>query len=472
MNLATYHDLDRIEEIVNSDLYSPIYRVIQAHEDEVPKTQEHNTMLSEIAMDLNALNLELSAAAYLYYDLINGYKNNIDIIKETLQKEYEIQSDLNILCNAYTEFDNVVTIVPDTLKIDENAVIDNSIIHLPVLNSNNISLKVSNINGNGYLGNGYVYDKASKKFISETNDSSKTEYIVNNNASQYFEYSRLITSDISNAAICADVNNDSNAVRCTIYLSADEEFNILQINSEQKYLRIVDLYTSIDGLSYNVLPQFHNLDFNNTDNKYTVNNYILNSGIINIPDSKYVKLTFESFDYNANETIACTEKSVSGKVNPSVISKTTILNNTQRYCIRINSIQAYRKEYNNSFTIVTDNLIESANYDICAAALFVNEYVPNLQSTQDSAHKYLQYYMIVNDKEYEIIPINRNVNYNDGGNIKIIRASDNLNASKYTEYISDNIKSLKLKIVMNSIDKYNSPYISNVKILRGENNYK
>ena len=114
INLATYHAIDRVEEIVNSDLYSPIYRVVQAHEDEVPKTQEHNTMLSEIAMDLNALNLELSAAAYLYYDLINGYKNNIDIIKETLQKEYEIQSDLNILCNAYTEFDNVVAITPDT----------------------------------------------------------------------------------------------------------------------------------------------------------------------------------------------------------------------------------------------------------------------------------------------------------------------------------------------------------------------
>lgn len=471
-NLAVYHNIDRISEIVNQDLYSPIYRVVHVHEDEAPKTREHNTMLSEIVMDLNAINAELSEAAYLYYSVIDYYKRGFDSIKETLQKEYEIQSDLNILCNVYTEFDNVISIDPEELALDNTYVTNNSIIHLPVADSENIKLTVSVVSGNGYAGNGHVYDTAAEKFISETIDSSKQEYIVSEDNAQYFEYSRLVTNDITNTGICADVNNDSNAARCTVYLSAEKEFNILQINSDQKYLRIVDLYTSNDGLSYTVLSDFHNFDFNNTDNKYTINNYILNSGIINIPDSKYVKITFESFDYNSNEVLACDGKSIKGIVNPSVINETTILNNTQRYCVRINSIQAFKKEYEDTFSIVTANLIESANYDINAVALFANEYVPNVASANKNVQDYIKYFIIVNDKEYEIVPINRNVDYNiineENCGTKIIRASNNLNNSKYTEYISDNIRSLKLKISLSEIDKNNSPYISNVKILRGE----
>ena len=73
------------------------------------------------------------------------------------------------------------------------------------------------------------------------------------------------------------------------------------------------------------------------------------------------------------------------------------------------------------------------------------------------------YGVFSNDSEYEIVPINSHKN-----NTKIIRAANNLYGSSYTQYINDNMVSIKLKIVLTAIDEHNSPYLSNVKILFGK----
>mgnify|MGYP006931960083 FL=1 len=43
-----------------------------------------------------------------------------------------------------------------------------------------------------------------------------------------------------------------------------------------------------------------------------------------------------------------------------------------------------------------------------------------------------------------------------------------MSTSNYVEYISEDIKNVKLKIVLNRINEYNSPYISNLKLLVSE----
>jgi len=51
---------------------------------------------------------------------------------------------------------------------------------------------------------------------------------------------------------------------------------------------------------------------------------------------------------------------------------------------------------------------------------------------------------------------------------KIIRSLSGLNNSAYTEYVGNKINNARLKIVLKAIDSHTSPYVANIKILKGE----
>lgn len=467
-NLSAYNLTDRMQELLSKDAENkPIYKPLIAHEDEESKVKEHNTMLYEMCLDINGLNSDLSATAVEYYDLINQYTGTFEDIYNKLKQALEMQTDINMLCKAYSNFNNIIDIDTSTFDgIKQNSV-TNNLLHLNCNTLSESKLSVSNITGNGYTGNKYVYDSENKKYLNETIKTADPNYITDNVANQYFEYSRLVSSDISNSGLCTDVNNDTNNARCTVYIQSDSVFNILYVSSNQKNLKIIDLYYSLDGAAYIEVPDFHNFDFNNSDNQYTINNYILNSGIFNIPDAKYVKITFESNDYNVNETLACQVKSIN---SAKVSETTTVLNNTQRYTIKINAIKAFRNVYEKTNTIISKDILSSSNYNkINSIAIFDNEYIPNLSLSEENEYSdYIKYYLIINDTEYEIIPINRNIDNRNDTKKKIIRIADGLSASNYVEYISEDIKNVKLKIVLNRINEYNSPYLSNLKLLVSE----
>lgn len=91
-------------------------------------------------------------------------------------------------------------------------------------------------------------------------------------------------------------------------------------------------------------------------------------------------------------------------------------------------------------------------------ALYCNEYI-NDDYTIDNN---VSYFLIINGTEYEIKPIN---SHRDGK--KIARMSTQSYKSDHIIYLNENIKSAKLKIVINSANQNVTPYISDIKILVG-----
>lgn len=466
-NLAIYNQNDRVKELLEQDETVPIFKPLIVHEDEEPIVQEHNTMLQEICLDINGLNADISSLACEYYDLIADNIDYINNIKLQLNNILDIENDLNMLCSAYSGYNSVIQITNNEItnaSEDIDSISTDNIFHINELSSEKINLTSTNVSGNGYSGNNYVYNNNNEKYLYETFDTSQIESILNVNSKngQYYEYSRLISNNNSIVS-CGDVNYDDNSVKCSIYLKSDSIFNIIKIDSEQNNLRIVDMYTSLDGASYTVLKDFHNFEYNNKNNKYNTENYIIGSGIFNIPDSKYIKITLESNEYDSEENIAYQNKKIE---NGFTIETTESLNNVLRYKIKINSIQAYRKTYETQSVIETNELINDSTKDITSIALFANEYLPNnIVNDNLEINDYIQYYLILNETEYKIVPINRE---SDNKNIKIIKIKNNLIESTQIIYVSEDIKSIKLRTVLNNINKHNSPYISNLKLLIAE----
>lgn len=464
-NLVIYNQDERAKELSEQDDSEPIYKPLIVHEDEEPIVQEHNTMFHEICLDINGLNAELSTLAYDYYELIEDAQDAIKKIQDSINSTLEAQNDMNMLCSAYSNCNNFVSISKEHITDIDDSLITDNIIHTKELSSVPATLRISNVSGNGYAGNGHVYDNSTSKYLSNTFDTSKVESILNStNTGQYFEYSRL-SSNSNTVVSCSDVNYDSNGAKCSLYLQSDSVFNVIKIDSDQQHLKIVDIFTSLDGASYSTLSDFHNFEFNNDTQKYNTENYIIGSGIFNLPDSKYIKITFESNEYDSKEVLAYQNKTIEGS---AVKEKTEIINNTYRYKIKINAIQAFRKTYESSSLILTDDLVGAVKANaINSIALYAAEYCPISKSYNKTIDNYIKYSIIINETEYPIIPINRN-STSDTNKTKIIRIKNDLSNSENAVYLSDDIKSMKIKVVLNCIDKFNSPYISNMKLLVAE----
>jgi hypothetical protein len=132
-----------------------------------------------------------------------------------------------------------------------------------------------------------------------------------------------------------------------------------------------------------------------------------------------------------------------------------ILPTARRHTIKINNVYAQRNQYNLKTTVKSRELITTA---VKSIALFCNEYVPD----NFPEGTYITYTFTINGTNYNIIPINSN---KDGK--KIIRTSDYGSHASYVIYLNEDIKSAVLSITMTSPDKYQTPYVSNIKILVG-----
>lgn len=138
--------------------------------------------------------------------------------------------------------------------------------------------------------------------------------------------------------------------------------------------------------------------------------------------------------------------------------KIVTLNTAKRHTIKINGIELEKNIYEKECVIKTNNLIKNPARSI---AVFCNEYIPEHFSND----KYIQYYLSINGQDFEVVPINNN---RDG--VKIIKTSDlDLNSS-YVKYVNQKIKSAYLTIKIKTPNKYESPFISNLKVLVGDKN--
>lgn len=427
-----------------TNIFKPIY----IHQEEEPNIEELNSNAKNISLDINKIDNEIISSSEKIKNLLELTKLRLSNIKNYLSAEKERQEDMNILCNRYTEFASVLTLQKDDFEGD--LVIDNGVLSAKIKNTENVKLTVIDVNGNGYEGNKYVY--VNNDFLENTMNSNLRSAMVNGNLSSYYEYSRItIGNTVDGAPIL--FNKDSTEAECSIELKANKLINKLLINSDRDDIVLSKVFTSQDGLTYK-LDKEYDVSMNERYERYNNQNYVYGSGVIAFEPCMYVKLFLKSKGYT-NDTLAFvnTFYNTVGD-NSSVIKKIEKVDSAKRHVIKINNIHAYSNKYGKGM-IISKELIDTP---INTIALYCNEYINKDYTINNN----VSYFLIINGTEYQIQPIN---SHRDGK--KIIKMSAQSYKSDHIIYLNENIKSAKLKIVINSANQNVSPYISDIKILIG-----
>ena len=288
---------ERALELINSNSYTPITKLRLAHGQMKPSASDCNNMINEICKDTYALLMSQKINANQLYNLMITTKTRLDEIKKDLEEEKEKLEDTNILCNNYSNFDNVIQL--DNTNVFGIYSYEDGIFTSKIKDRAEIPFNVDTVVGNGYEGNKYVIEDGS--FKKETLDTSNRKYINDNDLLTIYEYSRITTSDANNKDFNPDVNYDSIEARCTITISSNLPFNTLRINVSSKDTYLTSLQYSSDGINYyEVLND--SIQINNSDIKYSNVNYIANSGLQVIPNALYAKITLMS-NSTTDETI-------------------------------------------------------------------------------------------------------------------------------------------------------------------------
>ena len=429
--------------------YTGLFLHPEAGED--PKINESFNTIKE---DLNNIDNILIDTANSINDLMNNTVARLQEVKKCIISEKERYQDIQMLCNKYTDFDNVKTL--DNINFTGDCSVEDGTYFASIKKTNKNQLTILDVYGNGYEGNEYVYNNY--EYQKDIYDTSAHENMIDNKISTYYEYSRITVLNKEDVDITY-FNKDNEKARCTISFQSDDLVNQININTEDLGVSITGIQYSMDGIKYTSLAIPEKMSINNKLDSYNNYGYIYGSGIINIPPSYFFKLTFES-DKNKDDVIAYEktiisneENSLSNNAIPITNTSTYIVNSARRSSIKINDISAYKNIFNRRSMIKSSELITADSYSI---AVFANEYVPH--SLNADAIKFI---LTVNGIDYDIVPINSNSN-----GIKVIRFSGGKSNTIYTQLINEKITSAYLSVIFNAQTDATA-YINNIKILIG-----
>lgn len=413
-----------------------------------------NEGLTKIKTDLHALDTLLSDTGTAINDLLLNTTLRLEEVKRSIISEKERYQDMMMLCNRYTDFESVKALDVDKFSGSYNISSD-GVIFAPTTQVNKINIQIADVQGNGYEGNAYVYNNGKyQKDICNTADRSQ---MVDDSRSTYYEYSRLVVDEVEENAPRMIFNKDNEHALCTLYVQAEDLVNYIDITTEDSDLSIVSIQYSSDDIEYKQL-EIPQITINNVLDSYGKTGYIYGSGKIAVPLSQFFKITLQANSFKTDtiayeKTIFENDENVSANSIPYLNTVSQIVPSAKRSAIKINDIKAYKNVYSTKTSIVSPELITAHAYSI---AVFCNVYVP--YPLEDNCVKFK---MTINGKEYDIVPINSDLN-----GIKVIRFSGGKSSTSYTELITEPIKSAKLTIQFDNRASA-TPYLNNFKILIG-----
>lgn len=281
-------DAERATEVATADTYTPIMKVREAHPEEEPAPKDLNTMLNELVYDTSILKVEYASMGYAFKELMSGTVQRLKAVQKDLAAEKERQQDINLLCNRYTEFGQVITL--GSADFDGGLPEEDGLFFAALESSTNVPFEVVTVEGNGYEGNKYVYKN--EAFLEETINTSNRKYINDGSEIPLYEYSRITASN-QEKDVFPLVNFDSVEAQCSITLHSTTKISNLKIQCVSKDTVLAGLYVSDDGIQFRSVIE-ETIDFNNADKKYELPNYVPGSGVIGFPSSNYVRVTLRS----------------------------------------------------------------------------------------------------------------------------------------------------------------------------------
>lgn len=413
-------------EIANKTFTEPVYEGFAVHPEVEPLRSEINNAFQDMSIDFAALEKEISHCAVEYKNLLSTLNLRLDAVDQQIQVEKDRIKDINAICGLYPQFSAVIPITGGTVKgtFGWN---NNAFSGAPLEEYQYCQLNIDNISGNGINGNDFVKDAI----------KSQDSYIADNDHLTSWEYSRYTAAhEVSGSPV--PVNLDTEEAKATISLSSDYFFKNLRIQSDKDII-IEDILVSPDsGLTYQSCLS-EEIHLNNPDIKYSDPDYIYESNLIAFPNTQYIKLCLKS----------------NGITDDVIVNDFgDIVEGVKRHCISVNNIEAGITDYSDG-NFDTGELISSP---VDCIAIFANEYIPS--HFQDKT--YIEYYLTVNGKEYEVTPINSHCS-----GIKMIRFSDYTVNDSYVEHLKETIKSASLKIIIHTTQDGETPYLNNLKICLG-----
>ncbi|MFR4448091.1 MAG: hypothetical protein ACLT4I_11405, partial [Megamonas funiformis] len=206
--LLTDNRIDKANEIISNNIDVPIFKNLEIYAESEPDISSINNSLSDITVDLLALDKEFVAIVNKYETLMDNINTRLEAVQEELLIEENRIKDLNIICGNYNEFVSVKTLnykyFSGNFSYYDNYTFyayNNSI------DTVNDAIKIIDVQGNGFEGNKYVYKD--NIFLQELIDTSNREYMIDEHISTAYEYSRLTTDNNNLKEYPKDVNFDS-----------------------------------------------------------------------------------------------------------------------------------------------------------------------------------------------------------------------------------------------------------------------
>lgn len=283
-------DLKRAEEVIMASDYEPILKIRTTHKQAEPCVKDINENTYEIYRDLCGLTIDYRNAIINYYTLMKDTKNSLDELYLKLQAQKEYHEAVNILCNKYTDFNNVIEINENNLLGDYTY--NQGIISAKIVSSTTIDYDVIDIKGNGYEGNKYVY--YDNDFVENIVNTSNPNLIKDKNNITIYEYSRLTANNNESFSI-PEINFDSEEAECSIFIYSEQPFNNLKITCSSKDTILKDLAFSSDGIKYlSILKKPIYLYENLKTVSGATLSYLPNSGLLCFPDTQFLKITLQS----------------------------------------------------------------------------------------------------------------------------------------------------------------------------------
>lgn len=447
-------DAERALAIRGKNYKTPVFDGYEIHPEHIPALKEIQEETNDIAVDLLALDQEFQACAQKYGDLMDNVGLCLNSIETDLESEQARIEDLNTICGNYQDFASVKTL--NYKYFSGSFSHDGNYIYYCPVSGDQTQLTITEVTGNGYEGNRYVYDRVDG-YQQEAVDTSRRSYATDkDNYKTAYEYSR-ITADKKMPSYPSNVNFDTEEAYCTITLVAEDPIGCIKVTSNLDHLVLTDLKYSEDGGGTYLSALDHEIDMTSKEAIYkNGGNYAYGSGIICFPSTDHVRMSFRSHGVQQNELLAYDIADATASEDGTPITKTIELPYAKRHIVRLNDIHTVSSEFDSVALMQSYQLIEDP---VASIAIFANEYVP--QSYSDKQH--FEYILTVNGVDYDITPIN-----SDRRGLKVIRFSEDLADDYYEVHISESIKSAYLKILMYADSSQSTPVLSNLKVCYGK----
>ena len=440
-------ETEKAAAVNQKSFLEPVFDGVSVHPDTEPSLSEMNLALDDITTDLVALEMELSHAAESYDSLMENAVQRLTVVEEKIAAEEERIRDLNTICGNFNEFETVIQLYPNYWA--GTAQVTDSVFH--AINSTEetqTGINVINITGNGFIGNGFVYD--GENFQSAYIDRSSISNLTDNNHASRFEYARLSSTDRSMEDFPKEVNFDDSEAECMIEVRCATSICGLRIDSDMSNIEVIGLTYSSDGSEYTEMLS-EPLEINNADMAYRDGSYIYNSGIIAFPYSHYARIRLRSGG-TTDDTLAFVSLDTTDAASPE--AKIVELPNVKRHVVRLTSIVGITGSYEDAVMETGEILASSAS----SFAIFANEYVPQYFGNDT----YFRYYANVDGETIEMVPINSN-----RSGIKLLRYSGAIPSSPYIKRMKSEMSSIHLKVEIKAHSGGGTPYLSNIKACIG-----